>query len=81
MAATLLGLALNLPGFDSLRALDRAAIINGVAAAPVMALMLLATRRDVMGRFTLPPRLRVLGWLTAAAMLLAALGLFVTWGR
>lgn len=55
VAATLLGLALNLLGFDPLRALDWAASINGVAAAPVMALMtLLATRRDVMGRFTLP---------------------------
>lgn len=72
--ATLLGL-------DGIEALYWSAIINGVAA-PVMALMmLLATRPKVMGRFTLPPRLRVLGWLTTAVMGVAALGLFATWGN
>ncbi|WP_219722081.1 NRAMP family divalent metal transporter [Deinococcus planocerae] len=53
-----------------------------VVAAPVMArTMLLAIRRDGLGRFTLPPRLQVLCWLTATVRLLVAPGLFVTWGR
>jgi Mn2+/Fe2+ NRAMP family transporter len=42
--ATLIGLLLNFVHFDPIKALFIAAGINGVLAAPVMALMMLMTR-------------------------------------
>jgi Mn2+/Fe2+ NRAMP family transporter len=53
-----------------------AAVINGVVAAPVMAIMMmLAANRDVMGKFILPLYLHIAGWFATAVMLLASLGL------
>ena len=53
--ATLVGLALNFVHFDPIRSLFVAAVINGLLAAPVMALMMLMTgSRKIMGEFTLP---------------------------
>jgi Mn2+/Fe2+ NRAMP family transporter len=67
--STLAGIALNLFHLDPIRALFWSAVVNGVASAPIMiAIMLLATRRAVMGRFTLPLRLLVLGWSATAVM-------------
>jgi Mn2+/Fe2+ NRAMP family transporter len=74
--ATLIGLALNFAHLDPIRALFLAAVINGVVAAPVMAIMMmLAANRDVMGRFVLPLYLQIAGWFATAVMLLASLGL------
>ena len=72
--STLGGVALNLLHFDPIRALFWTAVINGVVSAPLMlVIMLVATRRAVMGRFTLPPRLQVLGWSATAVMIAATL--------
>jgi NRAMP (natural resistance-associated macrophage protein)-like metal ion transporter len=80
--ATLVGLALNFTKVDAIKALVWAAIINGVTAAPVMCLMmLLASRRKVMGQFTLPAYLKILGWMAAAIMALAAAGMLLTSGQ
>jgi Mn2+/Fe2+ NRAMP family transporter len=40
----------------------------------------MASRRVVMGQFTLTRWLMVLGWLATAVMALAAIGMFATWG-
>jgi hypothetical protein len=54
--------------------------INGVAAVPIMVMiMLMASRRQVMGQFTLTPWLKCLGWLATGAMAAAAIGMFATW--
>jgi NRAMP (natural resistance-associated macrophage protein)-like metal ion transporter len=80
--ATLVGLALNFTKVDAIKALVWAAMINGVTAAPVMCLMmLLASRRKVMGKFTLPAYLKILGWMAAAIMALAAAGMLLTSGQ
>jgi Mn2+/Fe2+ NRAMP family transporter len=56
-------------------------VVNGVAAVPVMAMtMLMASRRAVMGDFTIGPVLKAVGWLATGFMLLAAVGMFATWG-
>lgn len=81
-AATLLGLGLNLVHIDPIRALFWSAVINGVVAVPIMALMLLLGQNaKVMGEFTLNARQKALGWLGTAVMLAAAVGLFATWGN
>jgi Mn2+/Fe2+ NRAMP family transporter len=79
-AATAVGIVLNLAPLDPVRALVWSAVINGVCAAPIMALMMrLGTRRDVMGALVLPRSLRILGWLATAAMAAAALVMIGSW--
>jgi NRAMP (natural resistance-associated macrophage protein)-like metal ion transporter len=70
--ATLLGVSLNFTSIDPIEALFWSAVINGVIAVPIMAvMMLLAARTDVMGQFVVTPRLRILGWFATAVMALA----------
>jgi Mn2+/Fe2+ NRAMP family transporter len=56
------------------------AVINGVVAVPIMAvLMRLASRPDVMGEHVIGRRVRWLGWLATACMALPVIGLALTW--
>ena len=67
--ATAGGVMLNFVGIDPIRALVWAAVINGVAAVPIMAvMMLLATDRRVLGKFTVRRWLKLAGWLAMATM-------------
>jgi len=78
--ATLIGTIMNFLPIDPIKALFWSAVINGVVAVPIMAIMMLiATRHRVMGEFRLSPRLRFMGWLSTAAMALAALGMIGSW--
>jgi Mn2+/Fe2+ NRAMP family transporter len=79
-AATLVGAALNFTPLDSVKALIWSAIINGVAAVPIMVMIMLMASRRGMGEFALTKRLVVLGWLATAVMGAAAAGMFATWG-
>jgi Mn2+/Fe2+ NRAMP family transporter len=77
-AATAVGAALNLAGVDPMRALFWSAVVNGVAAAPLLALtVLVASRRDVMGDFAIGPVLRAAGWATVALLAAAAAAMAV----
>jgi Mn2+/Fe2+ NRAMP family transporter len=77
--ATLLGVALNFTSIDPIKALFWSAVINGVIAVPIMAvMMLMAARADVMGQFVVTPRLRILGWLATAVMALAVFAMGIT---
>jgi NRAMP (natural resistance-associated macrophage protein)-like metal ion transporter len=80
-AATLVGAAMNFSPLDPIKALFWSAVINGVAAVPIMAMiMLMASRRKVMGEFALGLWLKGLGWLATAAMATAAIAMLATWG-
>ncbi len=62
--STLIGIGINFVGLDPIKALFWSAVINGVVAVPLMVIiMLMAMRRDVMGRFVLPRALWAMGWL------------------
>jgi NRAMP (natural resistance-associated macrophage protein)-like metal ion transporter len=75
--ATLLGVAIDLSGVDSIKMLLWAAIVNGVIAVPIMAvMMLLVAKPAVMGRFTVGRRLRTLGWLATGVMATAVVAMF-----
>jgi Mn2+/Fe2+ NRAMP family transporter len=77
--ATAGGIVLNVFNFDPIKALFWSAVINGIASAPIMiAIMLLADRPAVMGQFTLPRRLRFLGWTATLVMTGMAVALFTT---
>jgi NRAMP (natural resistance-associated macrophage protein)-like metal ion transporter len=81
IAATSIGVALNFAGIDPVRALIWSAVVNGVISVPIMAvMMLMASRPDIMGRFTVKRRLKFLGWLATAVMALAVAAMLVTLG-
>jgi NRAMP (natural resistance-associated macrophage protein)-like metal ion transporter len=79
VGATLLGVALAFSPIPPMKALYWCAVVNGVLAGPLMAVMLLiASNKRIMGKLTISWRLRLVGWIAAAAMIGAAVGLFVT---
>jgi NRAMP (natural resistance-associated macrophage protein)-like metal ion transporter len=74
-----LGLVLNYFGFNAVKMLFWAAVINGLLAPPLILLVILLTSsRKVMGKRVNPPLLRYLGWATFAIMTAAAVGMFIT---
>ena len=78
--ATLVGIGINFVGIDPIKALFWAAVLNGVVAVPLMAvIMLMATQSKVMGHFTLPPVLRTMGWLSTLTMGVAVAIMFANW--
>lgn len=78
--ATLIGLALNFLHIDPVKALFWAAILNGIVAAPLMAIiMIMASSPKVMGKLVISPYLKAMGWLATAVMFCACIGLFFTW--
>jgi NRAMP (natural resistance-associated macrophage protein)-like metal ion transporter len=78
--ATLMGVALNFTSIDPMKALFWSAVINGIIAVPIMAvMMMLAVKPEVMGAFVITRRLRILGWLATGVMALVVLALFATW--
>jgi Mn2+/Fe2+ NRAMP family transporter len=77
--ATGIGVLFDLTPIDPIRALFWSAVINGVVAAPVMAMMmLLATRRAVMGEQVIGRRLAVFGWLATVAMAASVVAMALT---
>ncbi len=80
-AAVAVGALLNFSPLDPVKALFWSAVVNGVAAVPIMVMIMhMASRRDVMGEFALKSWLKVLGWIATAVMAAAAVGMFATWG-
>lgn len=80
VVATVIGLALNFMGVDPIKALFWAAVLNGLTAAPLMAVILImSSNPKIMGKFVLPTYLKVVGWLATAVMLCVSIGVFVSW--
>ena len=76
--ATLLGVAIDFYGADSIRMLVWAAMVNGIIAVPIMGvMMLLAAKPAVMGPFVIGARLKALGWLATAVMAAAVVAMVV----
>ena len=79
VAATAIGALMNFTPIDPIRALLIAAMINGVVAVPVMAVMMLvSTRKSVMHVFTVNGSLLWLGWLATAVMAAAVVAMVWT---
>jgi NRAMP (natural resistance-associated macrophage protein)-like metal ion transporter len=76
--ATLGGVALNFTSLDPVKALYWSAVVNGVLAAPLMAVMMvIAMNPRVMGRLTLPQPMLVVGWFATSVMAVATAGFFL----
>ena len=78
---TAIGIGINFVNIDPVKALFWSAVINSVAAVPLMVVMMIMTMQPkVMGRFTLPRPLWAVGWVSTAAMAFAVATMFATWG-
>jgi Mn2+/Fe2+ NRAMP family transporter len=76
--SVLAGLAMQYSPISPMKALFWSAVINGVVAVPLMVvIILLVSRRSVMGKFTASRPIRVLGWIGAAIMGVAAVRMIV----
>ena len=78
---TLGGAALSLLHVDPIKLLVLVAVINGVAAAPfLVVVMQVSTSKRLMGEYVNGAASNIIGWLTAAIMAAAAVALFATGG-
>ena len=73
VAATATGVILDWSSLDPIKALFWSAVLNGISAVPIMiAMMLVASRRGIMGQFTERPVLLTFGWAATAVMAAAS---------
>jgi NRAMP (natural resistance-associated macrophage protein)-like metal ion transporter len=76
VAATLAGIGINLSPLDPVKALFWSAVVNGIVAVPVMAMMMLiSSNRKIMERFTVTGGRRIVGWAATGVMAAAAAGM------
>ena len=79
-AATVGGVILCFMPMDPVKELVWAAVLNGVIAVPIMAvMMLLASRKATMGGHVIGTRLTTLGWFATAAMALTVIAMFASY--
>ena len=76
--SVLAGLFIQYSPISPMKALFWSAVINGIVAVPLMVVILLiASRKSVMGAFTSSRPILVLGWIGTAVMGLAAVLMFI----
>ena len=76
----LAGLSLNCIRINPIKALVWSAVINAIVAPPIMiAMMLIATKAEIMKEFVLSRRLAIMGWIATAVMTIVAMGSIVGW--
>jgi Mn2+/Fe2+ NRAMP family transporter len=79
LTATAIGFGLGFTPLDPIQMLVWSAVINGVVAVPIMAMMmLLVTNTAVMGRFHAKPWLAAVGWGATALMSVTVVGLVIS---
>ncbi len=75
-AATAIGFGLGFTGIDSIHMLVWSAVLNGIVAVPIMAMMMVIVANSrLMGRFRARSWLIVLGWVGTGLMALAVIAL------
>jgi NRAMP (natural resistance-associated macrophage protein)-like metal ion transporter len=76
-AATVIGFGLGFTGIDAIHMLVWSAVLNGIVAVPIMAMMMvIVANSQLMGKFRARPWLIGLGWLGTALMAVAVIALF-----
>jgi len=76
--AIVLGIAVDFSPLDPIKALIWSAVLNGVIVVPIMAaMMVVASRRKIMGDFVASLWQRLLGWAATAIMAAAAIAMFI----
>lgn len=78
----LIGIAINLFRVDPIKALFWSAVLNGVAAVPLLAVIVwLASSKKIMGKWRSSVAARAWGWATVGLMGAAATGMFIFMAR
>jgi Mn2+/Fe2+ NRAMP family transporter len=76
-AATAIGFGLGFTGIDAIHMLVWSAVLNGIVAVPIMAMMMvIVANPKLMGRFKARSWLVALGWVGTAMMGVAVIALF-----
>jgi NRAMP (natural resistance-associated macrophage protein)-like metal ion transporter len=79
VAATLVGVLIDWSSINPIRALFWSAVLNGVAAVPLMiAMMIVASSRKIMGRFVCDRPTMIFGWAATAVMGAATILFFLS---
>ena len=74
IASVLVGLALNFIGLDPIKALIYAAVLNGIVAPPILALIvILSSNKNIMGVWVNKKSLTYLGWGVTSLMAVAGI--------
>jgi NRAMP (natural resistance-associated macrophage protein)-like metal ion transporter len=82
IVATMIGLSINFIGINPFKALVYCAVINGVAAVPLIFIIALTVRnKKIMGRFKSGWLSTIFVWLTFLGMFVSAFALFFTFGK
>ena len=77
---TLAGIGINVIDIDPIKALFWSAVINGVVAVPLMAVMMrMASDPRILGRWRLSAPLKIVGWASTAVMAVTVLAMFAIW--
>jgi Mn2+/Fe2+ NRAMP family transporter len=80
--STVIGLLINFTNLDPIRALVYSAVINGIAAVPILvAVMKIANDKNILKDKINGRTSNVIGWITVVIMGIAVGILFLTWGR
>jgi NRAMP (natural resistance-associated macrophage protein)-like metal ion transporter len=78
-AATVIGFGLGFTGIDAIHMLVWSAVLNGIVAVPIMAMMMVIVANSrIMGRFRARPWLIALGWVGTGLMALAVIALIAS---
>ena len=79
VGSTLLAVLIVFSPLDPIKALLWSAVLNGVVAVPVMAIMmLLSSDRKIMKRFGVGGWLRIVGWIATVAMAASVVGMAIS---
>ena len=82
IVATVVGLIINFIGIDPVKALVYAAVLNGVAAVPLLFLIIKISASDeIMGEYKSGTLSKIILWVTFIAMGAAAIAMFYTVGK
>jgi NRAMP (natural resistance-associated macrophage protein)-like metal ion transporter len=77
--ATVVGAIANTLKISPIKALVWAAVLNAIAAVPIMVLLMrIATNSSIMGKFTISSRSCLVGWIATAIMAVASLGFILS---
>jgi Mn2+/Fe2+ NRAMP family transporter len=77
-ASTILGTSIDFTPLDPIKALVWSAVVNGIIAVPIMAVMMwLGSNSDILGEYTLSRRHSSLGWFATAVMAAAVIAMIV----
>ena len=78
VGATFIGVAMDWSSINPIQALFWSAVLNGVCAAPIMvAMMIVAHRPEIMGRFRERAPVMIFGWAAAAVMAAASIAMLI----